>query len=1550
MKKFLIFLLAVTVGTTAFATTKTVSQSGTADFTSIQAAIDSFTEAELSDGTPDEVVILDGESYDEQVVIGSLIPDPEGLEPGYLDDVIAAVQNRDPFTLRGDDSENRPKIDPVSGGGIAHGVFTSDSGDNFIATLSYMGKDISVENIEILQSSLINGDQYGLNGQAGNMAFNNVLFAHSGDAMPGEAFINFNNDVDIIAAGFNNSYTFTDCVFDAAFNGERNDSVDTIYFHGNKQEAADEAGISIDDVGVTALFDGCQFLNSDTVMMIRGRAQANDVTIRNCYIAGNNHGLVGSGKGTFVVENSIFHNNMQIAGDIDNDRGALETTGRDGFTPALTVRNSLFVGNLAADFDSMAGIPGFDTRGAAIRIKNDGTDPDITIDQCTFVDNPIAIRFADDAGRPRTATINNCIFQNNNSSVLTAHDSTADYFLSVADGEPVEALVVTGTNNVFDGNGAIVEDNELLPNVSLEGTEAAVTFDNASIDPADPFAGPPYLVASGAPDGVGANLGASAGGAPIGIFDANVDIDNGNLGAEGSTSYDASTDTYTVNGSGDDVWNEADAFQFVYKEWSGDFSLTADVSIDGGDPGQGWIKSMIMARQDLSPGSANITTRVRRDGQFSTQWRPVADGGGASTPGDFRATGQNPARQRFVREGNMFSTYYQDADGSWVQVHEATELVLQDPILIGFGVTAHDTGQMATGTFANVELTGGGGAALPFFEDFEGLSLGPNVDESVAGDAVWTKTGPAGWTTDDSGVPALDDPENGVTEWEGWSFADYAWWVEAAEDQQRSQFANAIGTVAIVDPDEWDDKGDPESFGLMTATLSTPAISLGDAAPGSVMLNFDSSWRDEDSQTAYITVSYDGGAAAEVLLWTSVPDDPNFHDDFPNENVTVALNNPEGASQMVVTFGMRDAGNDWWWAIDNVSIGAGGAGGDAGLIGHWEFEEGSGDTVSDSSGNGNDGTITNTADGGVDDGSVWFDDPIRGAVGSFGGAADDAFVLTAHNLPVMTLEQDFTWAFWANDLSVDAPNNIILGNRMDASPADFVPRQFIKFTPTKFEWHMDGNGNDNMEYDDIVDGKWIHHAVVKTGPVVTYYRNGLPMNSAEITQPLSEPQPLFIAGDNEGSEGENWRGLIDDVRVYDIALSEEDVSQLAGRIGIFDGHIDVSDGNLGADGDSSYDAATDVYTVNGSGNDIWGSADNFQYVYKEIVGDFSIEATVKADAGTSGNDWVKAGLLARQNLDPGAVSAGIVRRPDGLVNTQWRLDADASSSSTDGSLRPTIAEENIQLRLERKGNLFLGYYKAMSDADFTLQQEIEVVMDGPILVGLAVTAHEAGSMSTGVFSDVILKELTTGLGPQWVVGADAGVWKVGGGVLSAFADTGNDPKHAWVNLDMADGNYTVKCDARMITWEDGDLPRAGISVRINPDDNGANPGSDRGLNLLFHDDTNSVDILNDLVSWGARTDIAWEVGTWYTMALTADGANLDAFFTEQGNDVFAAPLASWSDDRNELRSPGFPGLAASTFMGLTVEFDNFEVIVDGAVVFSDDFDTFVVEVVDWAIY
>ncbi len=214
------------------------------------------------------------------------------------------------------------------------------------------------------------------------------------------------------------------------------------------------------------------------------------------------------------------------------------------------------------------------------------------------------------------------------------------------------------------------------------------------------------------------------------------------------------------------------------------------------------------------------------------------------------------------------------------------------------------------------------GKILLFEEDFEGLALGPNVDEGLAGDQVWTKTPPAGWTIDDSGVPGAGDPANdGVTEWAGWSFADKNWWVETAGDQQRSQFVLGNGTVAVVDPGEWDDQS--HAPGLLNSFLSTPAIDVAaaQAGAGTLHLTFDSSWREEDTQTANVTVSFDGAEPVEVVRWESSGGDQRFlKPDATSETVTVRIDRPSGAKTMVITFGMLNAGNDWWWAIDNVKV------------------------------------------------------------------------------------------------------------------------------------------------------------------------------------------------------------------------------------------------------------------------------------------------------------------------------------------------------------------------------------------------------------------------------------------------------------------------------------------------------------------------------------------------------------------------------------------------------------------------------------------------------
>ena len=225
-----------------------------------------------------------------------------------------------------------------------------------------------------------------------------------------------------------------------------------------------------------------------------------------------------------------------------------------------------------------------------------------------------------------------------------------------------------------------------------------------------------------------------------------------------------------------------------------------------------------------------------------------------------------------------------------------------------------------------------------FVEDFEGLPLGPNQEEALAGAHVWTRTAPTGWTVDRSKIPGVNAPgTDGVTEWAGWSFANKDWWVKAAGNQRRVEFTLGRGTVMIADPDEWDDA--THTQGLFESTITTPVIGITNAPANSLVLVYDSSWRPEalddglpnfpvddsgtpiNNQTAFITAAYDGGAEADIQRWSSVNSDENFHDHLPNESVVIALDNPAGAKHLVLKFGMEKAANDWWWAVDNVAVG-----------------------------------------------------------------------------------------------------------------------------------------------------------------------------------------------------------------------------------------------------------------------------------------------------------------------------------------------------------------------------------------------------------------------------------------------------------------------------------------------------------------------------------------------------------------------------------------------------------------------------------------------------
>jgi hypothetical protein len=230
-----------------------------------------------------------------------------------------------------------------------------------------------------------------------------------------------------------------------------------------------------------------------------------------------------------------------------------------------------------------------------------------------------------------------------------------------------------------------------------------------------------------------------------------------------------------------------------------------------------------------------------------------------------------------------------------------------------------------------------------YSENFESVKLGDSVDEGFFGEGVWTNKPPAGITIMND-LPGIDDQGNfvegvGVTEWKGWSFADKDWWVQAAGDQRRSEFELGEGAVAIADPDEWDDLGNPKQYGLYNTWMTLPAISLAGIQANSLLMDFGSSWRPEamddvdnlNNQTAEITASFDGAPPVRVMFWDSDAASETYHDHAPNEEVNLAINNPAGAKNVVFTFGLLTSYNDWWWAVDNIVVrgkSSGGAPGD----------------------------------------------------------------------------------------------------------------------------------------------------------------------------------------------------------------------------------------------------------------------------------------------------------------------------------------------------------------------------------------------------------------------------------------------------------------------------------------------------------------------------------------------------------------------------------------------------------------------------------------------
>jgi len=173
-----------------------------------------------------------------------------------------------------------------------------------------------------------------------------------------------------------------------------------------------------------------------------------------------------------------------------------------------------------------------------------------------------------------------------------------------------------------------------------------------------------------------------------------------------------------------------------------------------------------------------------------------------------------------------------------------------------------------------------------------------------------------------------------------------------------------------------------------------------------------------------------------------------------------------------------------------------------------------------------------------------------------------------------------------------------------------------------------------------------------------------------------------------------------------------------------------------------------TWTVQGDGDDIWGTTDNFHYVYKYLKGDGSITARV-ANMASGSSEWGKAGVMMRETLTGPSTDAYMVQTVASSGGTaaggggsswQYRLSTSGGCANTDSAVTVGVP---LWVRVERVGDAFTGYrsYDNVTWTQVGTTQTIQMRHQPgePYVacwIGLCVTSHASGELRTAVFDNI----------------------------------------------------------------------------------------------------------------------------------------------------------------------------------------------------------------------
>ena len=204
-----------------------------------------------------------------------------------------------------------------------------------------------------------------------------------------------------------------------------------------------------------------------------------------------------------------------------------------------------------------------------------------------------------------------------------------------------------------------------------------------------------------------------------------------------------------------------------------------------------------------------------------------------------------------------------------------------------------------------------------------------------------------------------------------------------------------------------------------------------------------------------------------------------------------------------------------------------------GLVGWWKFDEGSGTVAYDSSGNGNNGNLTN--------GPTWTTGKIGRSL-SFDGVND--YINLGKNFGNFG-RGAFSISLWMHANSA----GVLISKRGTSSYGNFWV--FRSRGDLLYSIEFDAGNSSNYSMSGIGETPitgWKHIVFIRTGSLITLFQNGNEDGTANMvhTQNFTNSYPVLLGVRGAGDDGlyNYYKGLIDDVRIYDRAISAAEVQAL----------------------------------------------------------------------------------------------------------------------------------------------------------------------------------------------------------------------------------------------------------------------------------------------------------------------------------------------------------------------------------------------------------------------